>query len=455
MVLNNLRKTLLVSSYAPPSLAGAPQVMYKLLKTLPPEFYTIVTSFYNIDNTSAKMGSWLPGEYVFYDNPKASKEIRRHNETKPEETPNNPIVRLKKTLRESFVLTAWVKAPLSAVVKNDITIKLKRFLKRNAFFKTLLGAPLILGQIPLIIRQGVKSVKKENIDLMVGFSDYGPALVGTYYIHKQTKVPFCLYMFDIYEGNLLPLTGQILAKIFEPKLFKCATKIIVNNEGTKEFYRRRYGNGILDKIEIIYNSTNPKPYLDAQTPMVEHSPPYTILFAGNIYWAQLSSVKNLIKAIEGMDDVDIRFQIYSTNPPEYFKAIGIDSSKIDFNVAPNSEMPHIQSKTDILFLPLAWNTKSPAIINTATPGKLTDYLIAGRPILVHAPPESHLVQYAKDNNFALVVDEENIEKLQKAIRKLLFNKDTGQQYIDNAQKVFFQNHDGQKNIDIFQSLLSR
>lgn len=449
---NQYKKTLFIATYAPPLLAGAPRIMANLLTSFPPESYTILTSFYNIDNLSAKIGTWLSGEYVFYDNPSASKLTRQQQEPRPEEVAINPIVRLKKALRKSFLFPMWVKAPLSAVVKMDLIARLKRFLKRNQFVKTLLGAPLILGQIPMIIKAGKKIVHDQQIELLMGFSDYGPALVGTYYIHRATKVPFHLYMFDVYKGNFFPLTGNLLAIIFEPKLFAMANKIIVNNTETRDFYLRRYGNKIADKMVIIYNATDPTPYLSLQTPIIDHQPPYNIVFTGNVYWAQAESIKNLVKAIDQIDDIDIRLKLYSPNPPEYLKAIGIDSPKIDYSVAPGSEMPKIQSEADILFVPLSWHTKSPTIINTATPGKLTDFLIAGRPMLIHAPAESHLAIYAKENNFALTVDEENIEKLKTAIRSLITDKKLANDLVTNAKKVFFQNHDIGKNRALFQSL---
>ena len=448
------KKILFISTYAPPGLAGAPQFMYKLINTLPLKSYTILTSFYNIDNISAKIGTWLPGEYVFYDNPGASKTARQQQDIQPAEVATNPTVRLKRFLRNTLLFPLWVNAPLSAAVKMDLVARLKRLLKRNWLVKTLLGAPLILGQIPLIIKEGRRLVKEKQIDLLVGFSDYGPAMVATYYIHRATKIPFYLYLFDLYKGNLYPLSGTLLANWLEPRLVKAASKIIVTNEGTKKVYCQRYGNYLTDKIVVLYNSANPKPFMDLQNPH-RPQPPYTIVFPGNIYWPQIRSMQNLIRALDRINDLDIRFKIYSPHPMEYLKSVGLNSPKIDLSVVPNSEMPKIQSQADILFLPLSWHTKSPEIINTATPGKLTEYLIGGRPILIHAPRESYLVTYAKENDFALVVDEENIDQLAGAIRRLLTDQELANRLIQNAQTTFMKNHDITKVIAKFQILLEQ
>ena len=435
---NSSHKTLLISSYAPPTMAGAPQVMYKLLHDLPISLYSILTSFYNIDNTSSKLGTWLDCEYFFYDRPRATKTTHQQeivvNDSGQNRTDNNLLFKLS-----------------SIIIKSNITTKLKLAAKKNKWVKAILGDPATIIQIILLIKFGTKLVRSQKFSSLIGFSDYGPALVATYHIHKITNTPFIVYFFDIYKGNMLPTLGKWLANLYEKRICKEAEKIIVNNEGTREFYRQRYGDKIAEKIEIIYNATDPTPYLALQTPY-QPEPPYNILFTGNIYWAQLGSMRDLVKAIDQLPDLNIEINIYATQTLDYLKSIGLDRSYIKLSVAPATEMPKIQSQADILFLPLSWHTESPDIINTATPGKMTEYLISGRPILVHAPASSHLAQYAKENDFALVVDEENIEKLQKAIRTLIFNQARANELVANAKKLFMSNHHIGKNAELFQSL---
>lgn len=421
----NFRKTLLISSYAPPAISGGGQNLYHLVKDLPADAYFIMTSFYNLDNVSARLGVWLPAEYVFYDNPKATKESFQ-----------------AQTLSQQTSL------------KKTLATQLKQAVKKAGLMRILAGPYVIGGQISAAIRQGLRTIRDKNIELLLGFSDYGPATISTYILHKITKKPFFFFLFDIYKGNFFPFPGDLLASIFEPKLFAEAEKIIVTNEGTKEFYRQRYGDRIAGKIVVIHNSVSPEPYLALQT-SYEPREPYTILFTGNIYWPQTGSIRNLIRAVEEINDLEIQLEFYTPHRPEYIRSLGFQSTKIVFDVAPPSKMPDVQSKADILFLPLSWHTKSPNIVNTATPGKLTDYLIAGRPILIHAPSSTYIAQYAKENNFALVVDEEDIEKLKAGIRKLLLEPNYAQALVENAQKTFFANHDANKNARLFQSLFTK
>ena len=422
---SNLKKTLIISSYAPPAIGG-PQNLYNLLRDFPKNSYCILTSFYNIDNLSAKTGTWLKGKYIFYDNASTSGSLKTH----PEITKERP----------------------SRLILN----KLKHLVKRVWLLGALGGTFIMLSQIIMIVRVGIKSIKKEKIETMIGFSDYGPAMISTYLLHKITKKDYYIFLFDIYKNNFYPVfPAGFLANIFEPKILKKADKIIVTNEATLNYYAQIYGEEIRKKITIIYNSTFPESYLKLHTEY-NPKPPYTILYTGRIYWPQIRSLKNLIKAIEEINDIDVKLEIYCPNPKDYLKKIGItESEKIKISIVPPQEMPEIQTKADILFLPLSWHTKSQKIIDTATPGKLADYLISNRPILIHAPKSSYLVKYAKKNDFATVVDEENIEKLKPAIRTLLFNKEFAKKIIENAKATFFKNHDANRNALLFQELFKK
>ena len=404
-------------------------MLYNLLRDFPSDSYAILTSYYNIDNISAVKGTWLSGEYIFYDNSTGSIEARKRSGGEGE---------------QKIDLVQYVQ-------------KLKLLMKKVKPIRALAGFPVIFSQIFAIVKSGRKAVTGTGTEILLGISDYGPAMIGSYFLHKITKRPLYLFMFDLYKGNFFPFPGGLLAAIFEKRIFLSATKIIVNNEGTKDFYHKKYGDIISRKITIIHNSVFPEAYenLKQIETIKDKKPPYIILFTGRVSWPQEGAIKNLIKAVNEMEDTDVEFRFYTPMPKDHLKSIGIvESEKMKISFAPPQDMPKIQNEADILFLPLSWNTQSQVIIDTATPGKLTDYLMAGKPILVHAPASSYLVKYAKENNFAAVVDEEDTEKLKEVIKKLLTDKELSKKLVENAQKTFFKNHNvkinAQKFAEIFQ-----
>jgi glycosyltransferase involved in cell wall biosynthesis len=421
---NAQKKSLFISSYAPPAIGG-PQNLYTLLRDAPRDSYATLTSFYNIDNFSARNGLWLSDEYFFYDHPSGTKKER--------------IILAGKNDGRTNVLQA-----------------IKRAVKRIDWLKTFLGIPIIFIQIAMIVRVSPKIVRNLKADNIVAVSDYGPAMIGGYITHKKTGKPLILFMFDLYKGNYLPFPGGILASIYEPTIFRDAKKIIVTNEGTKDFYIKRYGKKIADKITVIHNSVFQENH--EKIPVVEDTnpePPYSIVFTGRVSWPQLRSLKDLINIVENSEP-DIVFNVYSPNPKDYLANLGIkESDRIKINSAPPENIPEIQGSADILFLPLSWHTKSQQIIDTATPGKLTDYLISGKPILIYAPASSFLVKYARENNFAAIVDQENPKKLEEVITKLLTDVKWRKELVENAKKTFYKNHNAIKNSIRLSELLNK
>lgn len=414
---------LFIASYAPPAISGAAQNMFNLIGALPPESYYMMTSFYNIDATMLRLGRWLPGTYLFYDHPRATKEQ----------------------------LQAQAAQSKEGSGRRGFAIRLKTAIRKSKAMGIITGIPVITLQVIDMVRSGRQAIRDRQIGLLVGFSDYGPTVISVYLLHRITRLPFRLFMFDIYKGNDFFFPGNLIANWLEPRLMRAAQMIIVNNEGVRQFYVQRYGDWIADKIQLVYNSSDPAPYLALQIPY-RPQPPYTILFTGSIYWPQIQSLQNLVRAVNELGDLDIRIKLYAPHSPEYIASYGLSGPKIDISVASPTEMARLQSRADILFVPLSWHTRSPDIISTATPGKLTDYLVAGRPILVHAPNWSHLSQYARENNFALVVDQEDIEQLKNGIRRLLTDTEYANQLIRNAQATFQRNHTISGNAAKFRAL---
>jgi hypothetical protein len=68
-------------------------------------------------------------------------------------------------------------------------------------------------------------------------------------------------------------------------------------------------------------------------------------------------------------------------------------------------------------------------------------------MLIHAPAYAYVNRYAKENNFALVVDEENTAKLEAAIKKLLFDVEYSRGLIANAIRTANRKHDAGLNAE--------
>jgi glycosyltransferase involved in cell wall biosynthesis len=410
------RRVLVVSSWAPP-MTGGPQNLYNLLSRLSADSYCILTSYEAIHRGKAT-GTWLEGEYFFYDYAHPTEKTR-----------------ISTPLASRRSLLASVYQSVLRSIRN-MPSPLARLVK------TILYALYLFLNIFAILRTGVQIVRHREIRCIIGISDTGPALISAYLISRCTGVPYALYLFDIYLGNNLLFVNELLAKMFEPQMFRTASMVIVTNEGTERFYRKRYGDRF--KCAVIPNSVFPESYESKRTPYLP-TEPYTIVFTGNVYWAQQRSLMNLIRAMDGLHDLHARLHLYVPIGDETLVESVAGRTNVHLTSAPQSHMPDVQCNATILFMPLSWQTRSPEVIATATPGKLADYMASGRPILIHAPRYAYVNEYARQHVFALLVDEEDIEKLRQAVRKLVLDVQYSRRLIENALNILYKNHDARAN----------
>ena len=214
-------------------------------------------------------------------------------------------------------------------------------------------------------------------------------------------------------------------------------------DGHRRFYEKKYGTSF--SYSVIRNCPLPPP---KRTHTAHTAPPYTILYSGGVYWAQEQALRNLIAAVSTLD-LPVQAVLYAPGHLARFEKEFEHNDRVVFRSAPQSAMADIQDDADILFLPLSFHTKAPEVIEMATPGKTAEYLLAERPILVHAPAYSFLSQYAREKQFAHVVDTDNVADLQEGIRKLLLDKQYTKKLIDNSHSVFQAEYDLLSNSMVF------
>jgi glycosyltransferase involved in cell wall biosynthesis len=307
-----------------------------------------------------------------------------------------------------------------------------------------------LATIAAMVRRGVAVVRRGGITRILGVSDNGPALIAAHEISRRTGVPYALYLYDLYRDNHLAPFDRLLAHLTEGTLLRGARPVIVTNEATESYYRARYAH--LD-LAVVRNSVRESDYATHRTPY-RPAPPYAIVFTGHVYWAQRQSVMNMIKAMAELRDLPVHLDLYTPRPDRKLAAAVRAALRVRVLSAPAAHMPAVQSRATLLFLPLAWNTPSPQIIATASPGKLTDYLAAGRPLLIHAPAYAFVTQYARRHELGVVVDVNDHRALAHAVRRYLEAPAVGERFAANATRLFAAGYEATANATRLWSLLS-
>jgi len=276
--------------------------------------------------------------------------------------------------------------------------------------------------------KGLQIVKRESISNILAFSNEGDLLIASYILHKITKRPLFLYMLDVYEEMVRVRIRKIMASIFEEGIFKAARKIFVMSENLRAHYHNKYN---------LYTEFMPHPVVlskyHSQVKEDKKDDYKTIIYTGNVWIPQIESLVDMCRVVGSMKGV--KFVVYTDRSTEELKQKGICGKNVLVRFAEHSQISEIQRNADILYLPLAFNTPFPLMIKTASPGKMPEYLAAGRPILIYAPDYSYVVQHARKYGFGLVVNKRSEEGLKKGLMSLLNDDNLKNKYILKAKKL--------------------
>jgi hypothetical protein len=226
-------------------------------------------------------------------------------------------------------------------------------------------------------------------------------------------IPFFPYMFDDYSQQWTNPSARRFAWGMCPQVIGQAAAVIVPNEFLARAYQKEYG------VEAVI-VRNP---LEVVPPFAlrphEGTRPHRIVFTGTIYEAHFDAFTNLLQALRRFPDGAIEFHIYTSSDPAYLANHGVAHPAILHSSVSSAEAIEVQQSADLLFLPLAFDSPYPEVINTSAPGKVGEYLASSRPVLVHVPKESFLSWYCRSRDCAAVVDVPDANLLHVTLTRLM------------------------------------
>lgn len=383
---------------------------YNVLRYFPAGSFAILTSHVGLTDRIIEYGPRLNARYFFFDSPSVTAQ------------------------------------PLE---ERQFFIRAKRFVSRIHWLRALFHF-LSVFYLPFnIVNRGLRIIRDEKIERLFAYSDYGPALISIYLLHKLTGKPFALHFYDLYYENKFLWFFSLIARHLEPALFKTATHISAMSEGLAEHYQKKYGR----KVLVVRNAIpidHPRP----PGPSERQGQPFKIIYTGTIVWAQDGAIRNLVKAVNSIADRKVVLHLYTPHDDAFLESRGLfKSENVTFSRGMPLEMPAIQRSADILFVGLSFETAYPLLIDTSSPGKTCEYMVSGTPILVHAPRNSDISKYAKQYGFACVVDQNDVELLRQGIESLISDKHYAETLVSNAWNTALANHNAEKVSASFQKYL--
>jgi glycosyltransferase involved in cell wall biosynthesis len=302
--------------------------------------------------------------------------------------------------------------------------------------------------------KGLKIIRREEIDTIFVVADYHVELAALL-MHWITGKKIVLWLPDVYyiPENLKGWT-RFVGRIIEPFLLRAVDTALVTGGPTQDYYQERYGL----KTTVLLHSVDLNKYTGFQQPARQEKKVTDILFTGSVTLAQRGAILDMVRVVNEFPELDARLIVVSIESPHSLEEMGIAGPRVVCRQADREYIRVLQRSSDIHFLPLAFECHGMnhrIIVRTASPSKLPEYLAAGRPILVYAPPDSYYARYAREEGFGLVVDQPDPDLLHQAILKLQSDTSLCEQLVSNARRVAKEHHNSVKVSFQLQNLLKK
>ena len=272
------------------------------------------------------------------------------------------------------------------------------------------------------------------------------------FLCPSISLPFYFFILDDYANQWNDPFERSFLREYGPGIIKKADKIIVTNECLKKEYESLYGITTV----LLHNPTDLKRYPISNYGSFSQDET-RIVYTGDVGEAHYDAFRNIIAALEMIGNHDIRIHIYTGRRKARLIKERITGPFVVVHPHQHiSSIPKIQQNADILFLPLAFHSDFPEfIINSASPGKMGEFLAAGRPILVHAPPGSFVSWYFKKHGCGLVVDSPSVKELASAIRRLMKDGELREKISLAAREAAFRDFDADSIRSQFKRIVSQ
>lgn len=304
---------------------------------------------------------------------------------------------------------------------------------RFAIYRWPFGLANVVLAVVAGIRAGLEA-RRIGAGWVLSVADEGFSPIGGHVAAKVAGVPHVLWVFDLWSENAFMDVARWLARHLEGPIWRRASAIVVHTDKIDELYRRKHGVG----CQVIPTPGGPIDVDDGE-PDPERSAPYEVVTGGAVYWAQEEAMRRLSRVCREMPDVTLTYIGDGSGLPEK----GIFADRVEAQAA-YPEFRRRLRDADILFLGLSFDSTAPDIVRTGTPARLVDFMASGRPLLVHAPPDTHVAAYARSEDFAEVVDIPSDEALVAGLRRIIEDAEATRERADHAKGLAAVSHDPER-----------
>ena len=293
----------------------------------------------------------------------------------------------------------------------------------------------------------------QNIDII--YANTWP-LFGQYYAVKAAKkynIPIIIHVQDIYPESLsqkLPFAASFFNNLLIPLdkyILGNASKVIAISKKMKSFLEssRKLDN---NKITVVSNWQDEESFQKEES--FDRSKPFTFMYLGNI--GPVAGVDLLLNAFAKTYLKNARLVIAgagSLKESLVTQTANYPDAMIEFWAVPDGQVPKVQSKADVLILPVKKGAAS-----TSIPSKLPAYMFSAKPIIGCVDADSDTAAAINDARCGWVIESEKVESLTALMLEIVqVPAETRRQFGENGKNYAMENYSKKSNLQKLISII--
>ncbi len=265
--------------------------------------------------------------------------------------------------------------------------------------------------LPVICLRMLRLARKHDCRAIVAIYPNSDYLVAGFLVARWTGAKFFPYYHNLWVENCRGLSRKLTAWL-QARIFDRSTHVFLMSEGMARFFRRHYGG--VECSALVHSFNGPLP---ADSPPPPPQRPLQLITCGNINDSCLDATRRICQAVAQTPDV--RYTFLSGRPRAYYESMGLLTDRIGYDTVPGDQVVQRMSQADIAILPHGFvGNYPPTEYETMFPTKTIEFLLSGRPILAHSPPDCYLTHFLKEHECALVADSPDVSAVAAAIERL-------------------------------------
>lgn len=245
---------------------------------------------------------------------------------------------------------------------------------------------------PLLVMYGLWRIWRYRPDCILTLYFDSLWILSSYLLSKLTGTPVVYYVHDPYleYASFRGGFNARLAAWLEPRSLRHAT-VLVLYDSLRKHYHQRYGI----EATVVRHLAGRTAEVAGDDGATAAGAKRVIGFAGAIYDNNRRLLKQLIAECGADDRFEIR--IWSNAAPDVLEEIGANRPGVTVSFeSVYDRLLEALGKCDLMYLPLAFGN-TPTLpedsLRYVLPTKAVDYLLVGKPILVHCPSDFEMATF--------------------------------------------------------------